>query len=141
MLKSVTVLQKILNATLKRTVIPGIFCGLWIMQILLLYGTIKLLPGFGNNLSLLVFYLGLYLNVSVGSIIATTFASRVFTTSYNLIDSWKKRQHSYNKVRQKQLASLAPTHIKCGDNFIDKSTAIVAQNFIANQTVSLILLQ
>jgi len=49
MLKSVMILQKILNAALTRTVIPGIFCGRWIKQILSLYGALKVLPTFGNN--------------------------------------------------------------------------------------------
>jgi len=64
--------------------------------------------------------------------------SKVYTESHALLLYWK--QKARDKVRKREIAALFPAKVKVGDNFVDKSTPLVAQDFIANQTVSLILM-
>jgi len=136
--KSILILEKNFNTNLKHTTIPGIIYGFWAVEILVFYGAIKSVPQFLSNTALAsLFVMGL-LNVGIACFWGNTRASKAFTESQKLLNDW--RRNARDKIRKKEIKSLYPARFRVGDCYIDQSTPLVAQNFIANQTISLILL-
>jgi len=136
--KSILILEKNFNTNLKYTTIPGIIYGFWAVEILVFYGAIKSVPQFLSNTALAsLFIMGLF-NVGIACFWGNTRASKAFTESQKLLNDW--RRNARDKIRKKEIKSLYPARFRVGDCYIDQSTPLVAQNFIANQTISLILL-
>jgi len=138
---SLLIVEKLVNEVPKNTALPAVLCGLCIHQILVFYGSLKTISNYSQTPTLCMFFIVCYLNLSIGTILAHTIAAKLFTTSSRVLKSWKKGIPSWNKLKKRQMNSLVPLRIKCFNNFIDSSTPLVAQNFIAGQTASLILMQ
>jgi len=136
--KSVLILEKDLNTTLKYTAIPGITFCLWVFEVLSFYGTIKSVPQFLSNTLLSSLLLLVFLSLAPASVWGNTMASKVFTESRKLLKVWKGA--ACNKIQKREIKALFPARISVGDCFFDQLTPLVAQDFIANQTISLILL-
>jgi len=139
--RALTCLENIVNDVNKYTTIPSIVCSPWILQILCLYGTFKTGHMITHTPAMFLFFMTAYINMAVGSIVVDTVASRVFTDSKTLLGLWRKTVPSWSKYSMKQLTALVPARIRFGDNFINQSTAIVVQNFVISQTVSLIIIE
>jgi len=131
-------LEKDLNTNLKYTAIPGIIYGLWAVEILGFYGTIKSIPQFFSNVLLSTLFLLAFLNTAIAAVCGNTMASKSYTKSYELLLQWKR--NARDKVRKREIKALYPARFRVGEKYIDQATPLVAQDFIANQTVSLILL-
>jgi len=139
--KSVLLLEKSYNTTLKYTALPGIIYGLWALEILFFYGTVKSMPSFYSNIALSGFFIVTFLNLLNAIVWGNTVASKVFAESNSMIKEWKQRiAEGKNLLKLKQLRAIYPARLRIGDSFIDPSTPLVAQNFIASQTAALILL-
>jgi len=136
--RSILILEKNLNTTFKHTAIPGIVYGLWTVEILVFYGAIKSVPQFFSNPTLSsLFIMGLF-DITVACVWGNTMASKMYMESHKLLLLWKR--NARNKIRKREIKALYPARFRVGDCYIDQSTPLVAQNFIANQTISLILL-
>jgi len=138
--QSVLLLEKSYNTALKYTALPGIIYGMWAIEILLFYGTVKLLPRISSNVALSGFFMVSFFNLSSSITWGNTVASKVFTESSSIIHEWKEGTPAWNRLRWRQMKALYPMRLRIGDNFIDRSTPLVAQNFVASQTAALILL-
>jgi len=81
------------------------------------------------------------LNLLNAIVWGNTVASKVFAESNSMIKEWKQKiAAGKNLLKLKQLKELYPARLRIGDSFIDPSTPLVAQNFIASQTAAFILL-
>jgi len=136
--KSILILEKDLNTNMKYTGIPGATCGVWVVEILVFYGTIKSIPKFLSNTSISILFLLTFINTVISSVWGNTMASKVFTESRKLLQLWKG--NATNKVQKREIKALYPARLRVFDCFSDQLTPFVAQDFIANQTISLILL-
>jgi len=136
--KSVEILERNLNTDLKYTAIPGCIYSFWAVETLSLYGTIKSVPQFFSNVFLSsVFLLG-FITTFIVALIGNTLESKSYTESHELLLKWKRSAR--DKVRMKEIKALYPVRLRIGDNYIEQTTPLVAQDFIVNQAVSLILL-
>jgi len=138
MFKSMLILEKDLNTSSKYTAIPGIIYGLWAIEILAFYGGIKSVPQFFDNAFLSSLFLIGLVNTSIACVCGNTLESKLYTKSDELL--WQWRRISRDRVRRREIKPLYPVRLRVGDNYVDRMTPLVAQDFIANQTVSLILL-
>jgi len=127
-----------MNTNLKFTAIPGMIYGLWAIEILSFYGTVKSVPQFFANVLLSCLFLLGFLATSFAAVIGNSMGSKSFTESQELILQWKR--NARDKVRKRQIKALYAARLRVGDNFFEQITPLVAQDFIANQTVSLILM-
>jgi len=112
--------------------------GLWAIEILAFYGTVKSVPQFFSNFSLSSLFLLAFISTSFAAVIGNTLAAKSYTESQELLLQWKRI--SRNKVRRREIKALYAARLRVGDYYFEQATPLVAQNFIANQTVSLILL-
>jgi len=110
------------------------------MEIFAFYGTVKSVPKISSNVSLSVLFVVTFFNLFFAIVWGNTVASKVFTESSGMICEWKQKTPVWSRFRLKQLKALYPARVRIGDNFIDRSTPVVAQDFVASQTATLILL-
>jgi len=136
--KSILILEKDMNTTFKFTAIPGMVYGLWAIEILAFYGTVKSVPQFFSNVFLSSLFLIVFISTSFAAVIGNTLGSMSFTESHKLLRQWKRI--SRDKVRRREVKALYAARLRVGDNYFEQTTPLVAQDFIANQTASLILL-
>jgi len=102
------------------------------------YGTVKSVPQFFSNVSLSSLFLLAFVSTSFAAVIGNTLAAKSYTESEELLLKWKRDCRS--KVRRREIKALYAARLRVGDNYFEQATPLVAQDFIANQTVSLILL-
>jgi len=58
-----------------------------------------------------------------------------------MVEEWQQRTPPRGKkLMLRQTKTLNSARLRLGDNFIDRSAPLVAQDFVASQTASLILL-
>jgi len=114
--------------------------GMWATEILFFYGTVKSIQRISSNAALSGFFIVSFLTWFSSIVFGNTVASKVFTESSSMIHDWKKRTPAWNRLRLRQIKALFPARVRIGDNFTDRSTPLVAQNFVASQTATLILL-
>jgi len=136
--KSILILEKDMNTNLKYTAIPGMVYGLWAIETLAFYGTVKSVPQFFSNVFLSSLFLLTFVSTSFAAVIGNTLAAKSYTESQVLLLKWKRNSRS--KVRKREIKALYAARLRVGDNYFEQSTPLVAQDFIANQTVSLLLL-
>lgn len=131
------VLEKELNHFGSTQVIPSILIMAPIVQIFCTFVLIKLfrtLPSEG-----IMTYPYLILIAVTACMVFETFAAQLLTKSAKQCGDWKMEKN-LSKVNRKAIISLQPMRIKMGNNFIDRSTALVTQDFCITQTVSLLLM-
>jgi len=134
--KSILILEKDLNTNMKYNGIPGIIYGVWTIEILGFYGTIKTVPQFFSNVFLSSLFVLAFINMVIACVCGNTMESKLYTESSELLLQWKRTAR--NKIRKREIKALYPARFRVGDNYVDQATPLVAQDFIANQTVSLI---
>jgi len=138
--KSVLLLEKSYNTSLKYTALPGIKYCMWATEILFFYGAVKSITRISSNVALSGFFIVSFLTWFSSIVFGNTGASKVFTESNSMIRERKQKTPAWNRMRLRQIIALHPARARIGDNFIDRSTPLVAQDFVASQTATLILL-
>lgn len=68
-----------------------------------------------------------------------TMSGSVVIRSEEAISTWKKEAGS-NPLRRRKLRSLQSMKIRFGNNYLDRLTALITQDFCLNQTVSLLIM-
>jgi len=89
--KSILLLEKSFNESLKYTVLIGIMCGMWACEILFFYGTVKSMQRISSNVALSGFFIVSFWTWFSSIVFGNTVASKVFTESSSMIHDWKKR--------------------------------------------------
>ncbi|OXA54724.1 hypothetical protein Fcan01_11035 [Folsomia candida] len=138
--RCVQLLDRILNSALKGELVPAIIGLVPQIQVFSLFVCIRLsskipFPG------VLLFPL-ILTDASVVNFVVNTLAAAVNTNSSNLLVDLNQelRGFSVRSSFRKELKASRPTKIQFGQNFVDKGTPLVIENFCFNQTVSLLLL-
>jgi hypothetical protein len=77
------------------------------------------------------------------NIVLFTFASWIYSRSHEAIVFSIKQTRKYKKksVLKKSIRACAPLKIRFGSNYMDRCTALVIQNNILNNTMSLLLIK
>lgn len=140
MYRSLQLLEIGLNDAIKGQIVPAMIGVCPWLQVFSLFVSINFyreipLPGYA------VFPM-LFVDALLCNLIIGTLAGQINLTERVLADM--KRQLKRYAVRswyRKELLACAPLRIKFGQNFIDKGTPLVIEDFCFDQTVNLILLE
>lgn len=137
MYRAIQILEVHLNNYGRIRIVPAFMSGVPFIEILSLFVIIKLhdqipFPGF------LIFPEG-FITAFTSIMVFETIAAVLNTKSIGVIAAWS--QLSTGKVRRKEVRSLRPLMVKFGQNYIDRGTPLVSQDFCISQTVSLLLMK
>lgn len=138
--RCILLIEKILNHSMKGQLVPAMIGVVPQIQVFTQFVCIKLyskipLPGF------IIFPL-LLIDSAINNLVIETMAAKVNTNSVKLLSALNCELKSLprrSKCR-KALKACTATRIQFGQNFVDKGTPLVIENFCINQTVSLLLL-
>jgi hypothetical protein len=137
--RTIQLICGIFNDSSRRQVSPALLAGNPAIQIFSCFVCIKLhgeipMPGFA-------YFPIQFLDCCIMGIGMFTVASHPWTKSNSLIRLWKQNDSKKNdKCMRKALKSLSNLKVMFGNNFVDELTPLVIQDFVVNQTVSLLLL-
>lgn len=137
MYSSINVLEVMLNNVAAKRMVPSAIILGSALEITAAFATIRLhgivpLPGF------FIFPLDV-VGSGVGIFMLTTACAALHGESENLLMRWRKG-FSVTKYYTRRLRALKPIRVKCGQNFMDRTTPLVIQDFCVNQLVSLLLM-
>lgn len=131
------VLEKLLNSFGSTRVVPGILLVAPLVQIFCTFVLIKLASSMTSE-----GYITYPFIISIcilACMVFETFAAQLGVKSKKLSEDWLKEPR-VTKVSRRQIQSMQSLRIKIGSNFIDRATALVTQDFVITQTVSLLLM-
>ncbi|OXA48160.1 hypothetical protein Fcan01_16887 [Folsomia candida] len=138
--KCLRLLEKTINHAMKGQLVPAMIGVCPQIQVFSMFVCIKLyskipMPGF------LIFPLVMF-DSSVNNLVIETLAAKVNTNSVKFLSDLNRGLKSFpNKSsHRKEMRACTAAKIQFGQNFVDKGTPLVIENFCFNQTVSLLLL-
>lgn len=88
---------------------------------------------------ILIFPIG-FLTALTGLIVLETMSGALVTRSKEAVLTWAKTLAGSSPLRRRQFDSLQLLKVKFGNNFLDRVTALITQDFCINQTVSLLIM-
>jgi hypothetical protein len=139
--RNMQILERILNNFLVYKITPLILVVGPYSQIFGIYTCIK----FNSKFPFYVFMMFalICINAIVCNIVLFTFASWIQVQSQEAIVLWEKQCCKYKRrsLLKKMIKTFVPLKIKFGSNFMDRGTALVIQNYVFNQTMSLLLIK
>ncbi|XP_035711826.1 uncharacterized protein LOC118437130 [Folsomia candida] len=138
--RCIRLIEKILNHSMKGQLIPAMIGVVPQVQVFTQFVCIKLyskipLPGF------IIFPL-LLIDAAITNLVIETIAAKVNTNSVKMLSELNNELKSFSAKSKyrKELRACTATRIQFGQNFVDKGTPLVIENFCINQTVSVLLL-
>ncbi|OXA46129.1 hypothetical protein Fcan01_19254 [Folsomia candida] len=137
--RCIQLLDKVQNSAMKGQVVPAVLGLIPQIQVFSLFVCIRLyasiqLPNF------LLFPL-ILTDATVVNLVINTLAAGVHTNSSLVLKNMTRGLQTF-PVRsgfRKELRACQPTKVQFGQNFVDKGTPLVIENFCFNSTVSLLL--
>ncbi|OXA48054.1 Alpha-D-ribose 1-methylphosphonate 5-triphosphate synthase subunit PhnL [Folsomia candida] len=130
--------EKLVNSTLKGRILPIFAYAIPLLQIFVGFVTAKMITIQPLNPRVGLFAYG-YVGAILMSVLTLTSAGMVNTLSKEWIKSGNGKERSTN-IGRKMHASLAPLKIRFANNFVDKLTPLVMQEFCVSQSVTLLIL-
>lgn len=118
--------------------IPAFVVGFPVIQVLSSYVCIRLRDEI--SLSEFLMFLLLYLDGFFINMVLFTVASNTFEGSSELLRKWKWSQ-KHSRYTRKVLDSLTPLKFKICNNFVERTTPLVIQDFTIQNTVTGLLLK
>ncbi|OXA48047.1 hypothetical protein Fcan01_17078 [Folsomia candida] len=130
--------EKLVNSTLKDKILPIFAYAIPLMQIFVGFMAAKMMTMTPLNPRVALFAYG-YVGAILMSVLTLTSAGMVNTLSAGWIKSGNGKERS-TKIGRKLHTSLAPLKIRFANNFVDKLTPLVMQEFCVSQSVTLLIL-
>ncbi|OXA42525.1 hypothetical protein Fcan01_22913 [Folsomia candida] len=138
--RCIRLIEKIMNYSMKGQLVPAMIGIVPLIQVFTQFVCIKLyseipLPGF------LIFPM-LLLDSAIVNLVIETMAANVHTNSVRLLAelNFELKSLPRRSKFRKELEACTATRIQFGQNFVDKGTPLVIENYCISQTVSLLLL-
>jgi hypothetical protein len=134
----------LLNKLIESRCSLRVFLPMWVpvgaIQIIFVYAVIHAGHRINENPSLVLVMIILGMNMVLANLLTTSLGGWVSVASKSLLQMWTKSANPRDKVRRRRLKALRLVCIRFGGKFMDRDTPIVTQDFLINQTVSLLLL-
>ncbi|OXA46128.1 hypothetical protein Fcan01_19255 [Folsomia candida] len=138
--RCIQLLDKVQNSAMKGQVVPAVLGLIPQIQVFSLFVCIRLyssiqLPNF------LLFPL-ILTDATVVNLVINTLAAGVYTNSSMVLKNMTRGLETFpfRSGFRRELIACQPTKVQFGQNFVDKGTPLVIENFCFNSTVSLLLL-
>lgn len=139
--RKLQVLEKILNAAVKTRVLPTNSFVLPVLQIASCFALVKLHDQL--DFSELPIYVVVYVDVVVFNTLTFTGAARVYILGDNLLRRlWEKirgGRKGNSRGKRMMLKSFRRLRVEFGNNFVDRLTPLVLQDFCAKQSISMLV--
>jgi hypothetical protein len=138
--KRIQIIERYFNNFLQNGLAPAMVIIVPCIQITGQYVCIKLhsqipMPGF------LLFPLILF-DAGLHNIVVFSMASSIHNASTETLATWKRIHGGKKKSwERKQIKACSAMKVKFGSNYMDRSTALVIQNFCMTTTMSLLLIK
>lgn len=130
--------EKIHNSSYRGRILPlGIF-GVPLLQILCGYALVALWQE--ADLFQTAIFLVMYLNVAVFGVIIITSASFIYIKAEDWVRRVKSDADKNTRYWRKVHKSFRPLRLEFGNNYVDRLTPLMIQEFSISQTVSLLIL-
>lgn len=139
--REVQVLERVVNANIRWRLFPVTMGFIPIVQIFAGFAIVKLSSSGINWLKLAMFGL-VFLEVLVFNLITVSSAANICNKSMDWLKTQKLRESGEHgtKAMRKFWRSCPPLKLRMGNNFVDRLTPLIVQQFCSVQTMSLILL-
>lgn len=134
--RQLQVLEAVVNGALRDKLFPSFLVLCPFMQIMATYASVKFHDGMPAT------YLIFVVLLSVEGVILNGLYSTAAAVIYRKSDAYLKAAKGVVliKLDKKVLKSYTPLRVRFGSNFMDRLTPLVLQEFIAMQTINLLLL-
>jgi hypothetical protein len=135
--RKLQVFEALLNSSVRFYIFPVTILIAPIIQILAGFATIHLHNQLG--ISLLIFLTLAFIEGTFVDVLFLTGAKQVYVKSYEWL-SKMRRIHGMDRIRRRVLKSMLPLRVWFGNNWVDRTTPLVLQQFCSIQTTNLLLL-